>query len=119
MRSALRDWLLTSFPPLRLSEARTADEALRLAEQAQLDLALINLELPGANGIEAARLLRRRHPLCRLVVMSVNDSMALRTAAVNAGADVFLSKRDLRFALHAIMASLQVNGKISDGRIAG
>ena len=106
MRSALRDWLLTSFPPLRLSEARSADEALRFAEQGQLDLVLVNLELPGINGIEAARLLRRRHPGCRVVVMSVNDSMALRTAALAAGAEAFVSKRDLRFALHAILGRL-------------
>jgi len=107
MRSALRDWLLTSFPPLRLSEARSADEALRLAEQAPLDLVLVNVELPGANGIEAARLLRRLHPGCRVVVMSVNDSMALRSAAVEAGAEAFVSKRDLRLALHPIVATLK------------
>jgi DNA-binding NarL/FixJ family response regulator len=106
MRSALRDWLLTSFPPLRLREARSMDEALALAEQAKLDLVLVNLELPGPNGIEAARTLRRRHPACRVVVMSVNDSMALRSAALAAGAEAFVSKRDLRVALHAIMATL-------------
>ena len=38
MRSALRDWLLTSVPPLKLCEARSMEEALRLAEQASLDL---------------------------------------------------------------------------------
>lgn len=59
MRSALRDWLLTSFPPLELREARTMDEALRLAEQAALDLALINLELPaGAEACVSKRDLR-------------------------------------------------------------
>jgi DNA-binding NarL/FixJ family response regulator len=106
MRSALRDWLLTSFPPLRLREARSMQEALALAEQAQLDLILVNLELPGANGIEAARTLRRRHPGCRVVVMSVNDSVALRIAALEAGAEAFVSKRDLRIALHPIVATL-------------
>lgn len=106
MRSALRDWLLTSFPPLRLREARSMDEALALAEQAQLDLILVNLELPGPNGIEAARTLRRRHPGCRVVVMSVNDSAALRMAALEAGAEAFVSKRDLRTALHPIVARL-------------
>src|SRR5688572_11560997 len=100
MRSALRDWLLTSFPPLRLREARSMEEALRLAEQAALDLALINLELPGPNGIEAARALRKRCPACRVVVMSVNDSSSLRIAALSAGAEAFVSKRDLRLALH-------------------
>lgn len=106
MRAALRDWLLTSFPPLRLREARSMEEALRLAEQAALDLVLVNLELPGPNGIEAARLLRRRYPSCRVVVMSVNDSIALRIAALEAGAEAFVSKRDLRIALHPILASL-------------
>src|SRR5207253_8591492 len=57
VRSALRDRLLTSFPPLRLREARSMEEALRLADQAQLDLILVNLELPGPNGIEATRAL--------------------------------------------------------------
>jgi DNA-binding NarL/FixJ family response regulator len=106
MRSALRDWLLTSFPPLRLREARNMKEALMLAEQAQLDLVLVNLELPGPNGIEAARALRRRCPGCRVVVMSVNDSVALRIAALEAGAEAFVSKRDLRVALHPILATL-------------
>jgi DNA-binding NarL/FixJ family response regulator len=106
MRSALRDWFLTSFPPLRLREARSMEEALMLAEQAKLDLILVNLELPGPNGIEAARTLRRRYPACRVVVMSVNDSMALRTAALAAGAEAFVSKRDLRIALHPIVATL-------------
>lgn len=78
MRCALRDWLLTSFPPSRLREARSMDEALRLAEQAQLDLVLINLELPGPNGIEATRMLRRRYPGCRVVRSSPSASCAAR-----------------------------------------
>ena len=106
MRCALRDWLLTSFPPLRLREARNMEEALTLAGQARLDLILVNLELPGANGIEVARALRRLHPGCRVVLMSINDSEALRIAALEAGAEAFVSKRDLRMALHPIVANL-------------
>ena len=106
MRSALRDWLLTSCPPLRLREARSLEEALVLAGQAPLDLILVNLELPGPNGIEAARALHRRYPRARVVVMSVNDSVALRIAALEAGAEAFVSKRDLRIALHPIVATL-------------
>ena len=106
MRSALRDWLLASFPPLTLREARSMEEALILAGRAPLDLILVNLELPGPNGIEAARALRRRYPASRVVVMSVNDSVALRIAALEAGAEAFVSKRDLRIALHPIMATL-------------
>lgn len=106
MRCALRDWLLTSFPPLRLREARSMEEALTLAGQAPLDLILVNLELPGTNGLETARALRQLDPACRVVVMSVNDSVALRIAALEAGAEAFVSKRDLRIALHPIVMAL-------------
>ena len=106
MRCALRDWLLTSFPPLRLREARSMEEALTLAGQAPLDLVLMNMELPGPNGIEATRALRKRHPRCPVVVMSVNDSEALRTAAIEAGALAFLSKRELPHALLPLIGRL-------------
>lgn len=43
VRSALRGWLLTSFPPLKLSEARGMEEALQAAGQAGLDFALLPL----------------------------------------------------------------------------
>jgi DNA-binding NarL/FixJ family response regulator len=106
MRAALRDWLLASLPPLKLREARSMEEALEHAEQAQLDLVLMNLELPGANGIEATRELRKRFPSCPVVVMSVNDSEALRIAALDAGAFAFVSKRELTSALLPILDRL-------------
>src|SRR2546428_5570637 len=103
VRSALRDWLLTSFPPLRLREARSMEEALRLADQAQLDLILVNLELPGPNGIEATRALRKRHPDCPEVVMSVTDSDALRLAAAEAGAPALVSQGEPSSTLLALL----------------
>jgi DNA-binding NarL/FixJ family response regulator len=106
MRCALREWLLASLTPLKVREARSMDEALDCAAQAKLDLVLINLELPGANGIEATREMRKRHPRCPVVVMSVNDSEALRSAALEAGALAFVSKRELPHALLPILDRL-------------
>ena len=106
VRAALRDWLLASLPPIELREARSMDEALACADEAELDLVLMNLELPGPNGIEATRALRKRHPRCPVVVMSVNDSEALRTAAIEAGAVAFVSKRELPHALLPLLGRL-------------
>ena len=106
VRAALRGWLLTSLAALKLREARSMDEALACAEEASPDLVLVNLELPGPNGIEATRALRRRHPQCPVVVMSVNDSEALRSAAMGAGAAAFVSKRELPHALLPILDRL-------------
>lgn len=82
------------------------EEALRCAAQVKLDLVLMNLELPGPNGIEATRELRRRYPDCPVVIISANDSEVLRTAALEAGAEAFVSKRELPSALLPILDRL-------------
>ena len=108
MRAALRDWLLVSLGAARLREARNLQEALDHAEQSVPDLVLMNLELPGPNGIEATRELRRRCPSCPVVIMSVNDSAALRSAALGAGAVAFLSKRELPHGLLPVLGRIGI-----------
>ena len=113
MRAALRDWLLTSFPPLRLREARNMDEALSHAEQAPPDLVIVDFELPGSNGIEFARTLRRRLPACEVVLMSVHESEALRIAALEAGASAYIAQRELPGSLSPIVHRLFKNEPLS------
>ena len=104
MRAALRDWLNRLLAPLSVREAHDMAQALDVAGKAPFDFALVNVELPGPNGIETTRELRRRYPRCPVVVMSVQDSEALRLAAIDAGADAFVSKRSLTAELLPILA---------------
>ena len=104
MRAALRDWLSRLLAPLSLREAHDMAQALELAGEAPFDFAVVNVELPGPNGIETTRELRRRYPRCPVVVMSVQGSEALRLAAIDAGADAFVSKRHLTADLLPILA---------------
>lgn len=104
MRAALRDWLNHWLAPLSLREAHDMAEALERAGEVPLDFALVNVELPGANGIETTRELRKRFPRCPVVVMSVQDSEALRLAAIDAGADAFVCKRELTSSLRPLLA---------------
>jgi DNA-binding NarL/FixJ family response regulator len=103
MRAALRDWLSRLLAPLDLYEAHDMAEALERAGETALDFVLVNVELPGPNGIETARELHRRYPGCPVIVMSVQDSEALRLAAIEAGADAFVSKRHLTAELLPIL----------------
>ena len=97
MRAALRDWLLVSLPPSHLREARSLEEALVQAGRRRAR--------PGADEPRAPRTQRHRGdarlrlcPSCPVVIMSVNDSEALRGAALGAGAAAFVSKRERRTA---------------------
>jgi two-component system response regulator FimZ (fimbrial Z protein)/two-component system response regulator EvgA len=104
LRAALRDWLNRLLAPLSLHEAHDMAQALELAGEEPFDFALVNVELPGPNGIETTRELRRRQPRCPVVVMSVQDSEALRLAAIDAGAEAFVSKRHLTADLLPILS---------------
>jgi DNA-binding NarL/FixJ family response regulator len=104
MRAALRDWLNRLLAPMILREAHDMAQALAAADETPLDFALVNVELPGPNGIETTRELRRRHPRCSVIVMSVHDSEALRLAAIDAGAEAFVCKRELTTSLLPILS---------------
>jgi DNA-binding NarL/FixJ family response regulator len=104
MRAALRDWLNRLLAPVTLREAHDMAQALAAADDTPLDFALVNVELPGPNGIETTRELRRRHPRCSVIVMSVHDSEALRLAAIDAGAQAFVCKRELTTSLLPILS---------------
>lgn len=104
MRAALRDWLSRLLAPVILREAHDMAQALAAADETPLDFVLVNVELPGPNGIETTRELRRRHPRCPIIVMSVHDSEALRLAAIDAGAEAFVCKRELTTSLLPILS---------------
>ncbi|VXD00278.1 DNA-binding response regulator [Pseudomonas sp. 9AZ] len=84
--------LLASHPLLdELLEAGSIAEARRIERD---DVALIMLDvcLPGLNGLEGICLLRKQFPKARVLVLSGNDDFNWRTQARDKGADGFLSK---------------------------
>jgi DNA-binding NarL/FixJ family response regulator len=73
VREGLRSCLA---PHLRLSvigEAASGEEALRLARRLKPDLVLMDINLPGINGLEASARLRKVAPAARVLILSVHD----------------------------------------------
>jgi DNA-binding NarL/FixJ family response regulator len=68
-----------------VGEAADGQEGLGLIEQLSPDVAVIDLHMPGMDGVELIRLLRRRSDSTRLVAYSSDD--AGLTDALGAGAD--------------------------------
>ena len=58
-------------------------------------LVLMDMNLPGTDGLEATRLIRRRHPSTRVILMSIYEGPDIEASCVEAGADAFLSKAKL------------------------
>jgi DNA-binding NarL/FixJ family response regulator len=76
-------------------EASNAEEGLRQFRMNQPDLVLMDLSMPGINGIEATRRLTAEFPNSRVIIVTQNDSGRLREAARSAGACGYFLKENL------------------------
>lgn len=103
VRTAVRDWLSATYAGLRLKEARDAEEAMRAVAGERFDIVLMDIGLPGTNGIDAVRLLCERVPDIKVVMISVHDSETQRAAARAAGAVGFVAKRRMHEGLRAML----------------
>jgi CheY-like chemotaxis protein len=83
--------------------AGTAAEALKVTEESDYDLALIDLGLPGMDGCETARCIRAKVPASvRLVALTGYSDERSRQQAIAAGFDEFLVKPALPEQLEAL-----------------
>ncbi|MDL2076527.1 response regulator transcription factor [Streptomyces sp. GXMU-J15] len=73
-------------------QATDAVEALRLAERLRPDVALLDIDLPGMDGLALARELPRRVPDCRTVMLTALDRPGHVRRALDAGASGYLLK---------------------------
>lgn len=66
---------------------------LNAREVSDWDLVLMDLDLPGTNGIEATRRLKRRWPNLAIVILTVFEEPTTILEAISAGADGYLLKK--------------------------
>lgn len=75
-----------------IGEAASGEEALVVARQQQPDVVLLDLEMPGLDGVDTLRLLREGRPNIRVVVFTAFDTDERILGAVQAGAKGYLLK---------------------------
>jgi len=75
-----------------VGEAGDGNEALRLAEELHPSVVLMDVSLPGPDGIEVTRRLCARDPELRVVMVTMHSNPALVARAVRAGACAYLTK---------------------------
>jgi two-component system response regulator DegU len=107
MRDGMRA-ILECSPEFRVvGEAENGTEAVQLCKERHPDLVLMDIDLPGVNGIEATAEILRHSPKTGVVIVSVYDDDNSVFSAIRSGARGFVLKRvassgDLIDALHTV-----------------
>jgi DNA-binding NarL/FixJ family response regulator len=85
--------VLSEFPQIQfIGEAESAEEALSKMEHGAPDILLLDLGLPGMNGIEMAQEVRKRWPDVKIVILTSHNEEQEVIAALGAGAQAYVLK---------------------------
>ncbi len=90
-----------------VGEADDGREALRRVSELQPDVVLMDISMPGFNGIEATRQIRQDHPDVKVVILSMHSNEEYVFQVLRAGASGYVLKQsDSSEVLTAIRAAL-------------
>jgi DNA-binding NarL/FixJ family response regulator len=95
VRTALCQWLEVVFPSIRVVEASNSADALACINGQLPNIVIIDILLPGSNGVSATQQIRSALPLVPIVILTMYEDEAYRTEAVKAGANVFIPQREM------------------------
>ena len=75
-----------------VDDASNGEEALQLVHEEKYDVVLLDINMPGIGGIRACREMRRSLPRLGILMLTVRDSEEDKVAALDAGADDYITK---------------------------
>jgi len=105
-------------------EARDGEEACRLTKELHPDLVIVDLSMPGLNGLEATRRIVQENPAQKVLILTIAEGEQMVEKALQAGARGFVLKsdaaRDLLAAIDAVSRGMtfftaRVDNLIYDG----
>ena len=113
----LQDWLKIIFPDYAIATVLSGVDAIGFVAKEKPDLVIMDIHMPGINGIEATRQLKNEHPSTKVIILSVFDDDVHRCASLSAGASGYIAKSKIRIDLIPLLNRL-IMSEICESRPA-
>ena len=110
-REGLRTIISFQEDMLLVAQATNAREAIEQFRRHLPDVTLMDLRLPGINGIDALIAIRGEYPDARIIVLTTSDGDAEIQRALRAGAAAYILKSTLKDELLATIRSVHAGNK--------
>jgi len=91
-RHSLKELLATRFPSMDVEEAADGEEALQKIADHVPKIIFMDIKLPGENGLQITKKVKAKYPEIIVIILTYYDLPEHREAALQCGADHFLSK---------------------------
>jgi DNA-binding NarL/FixJ family response regulator len=117
-RSGLRTMLEGDRGLLLVGEATNGSEAVKLCQELLPDLALLDVRMPGMDGLAAAQAIRQSCPQTRVLILTTHEHPEYLLAALKAGAAGYLLKDVTRQDLLVTIRRVLRGDSVLSGEIA-
>lgn len=112
VRKGIREFLEEDGEITVVAEAADGAEAVRLAGQTLPAVAVLDIQMPGVNGIEATRQIKTNYPTVRILILTAYDDDPYVFALLRAGADGYVLKNADPDALVRAVKTVAAGGKV-------
>jgi len=106
LRLSVVTWLQYRFPGSLVQGVGSGEEALAQARSTSPDVVLMDVNLPGIDGLEATCRVKAQWPKTAVVILTTHDTPRHRLAAAQAGAAGYIAKGDMETLLEATVECL-------------
>lgn len=92
VRSGIIKSLISNFPDAVFGEAGNATEVLQLLHNSQWDLIILDINMPGRNGMDVLKEIKEYAPKTQVVIFSMYPEDQFAVRSIKAGASAYLTK---------------------------
>ncbi|MBC8319290.1 MAG: response regulator [Bacteroidetes bacterium] len=103
---SLSSWLLELFPAIEIYQGVTGEEGLSIANSINPDIALVDIALPGINGFEVTRFMKKNRLKTKVILLTSIEGQNYQVESITAGAYAYINKKDMYKMLPSTIQSI-------------